>query len=448
MQDTIVAISTSQTKGAISIIRLSGKDAISITNKITNIDLTKKASHTINYALIKDDNEIIDEVLITVMKEPKTYTKEDVIEINCHGSIPTTKKILSLLLKKGARLANPGEFTKRAFLNGRISLTEAQAVMDLINVKTEEARKIAMNNLEGKTTQKIKQMRSKILDILSNIEVNIDYPEYQDIEEVTKEKIEALISELKKDFEKLIENSKISKIIQNGLNVAIVGRPNVGKSSILNFLSQEDKAIVTDVPGTTRDIIEKEINLDGILLNLIDTAGIRKTEDVVETIGVNKSLEAIKQADLVLLILNNNEKLTKEDEELLNLTKDKKRIIVINKIDLENKLSLNIENENIVSTTTTKEDGLDSLIKKIKSLFELEQINYKDFNYVSNIENEQKLQESYDILKEIEQNISLVSIDMLEIDLKNIFTLLGEIIGITYQEEIIDHLFANFCVGK
>ena len=308
MNDTITAISTTLGIGAISIIRVSGKEAIEKVNNITSINLKEKQTHTVNYGYIIENNNIIDEVLITIMKAPKTFTTEDIVEINCHGGLATTEKVLELLLKQGIRLAEPGEFTKRAFLNGRIDLTKSQAVNDLINAKTDKARQIVINNLTGTTTNKIKKLREKLVQIISNIEVNIDYPEYQDIEEMTIQKLKQEINTIAQELNQIIENSKNSKLITNGINLAIVGRPNVGKSSILNKLIEQDKAIVTNIPGTTRDIVEANYNLEGINLNLIDTAGIRETNDIVEQIGVEKSKKTIKDADLILLVLNNNEK--------------------------------------------------------------------------------------------------------------------------------------------
>ncbi len=447
MNDCITALSTTIGIGAISIIRVSGKDAIKKVNNITNIDLTTKQTHTINYAYIKENNEIIDEVLITIMKAPKTFTTEDTVEINCHGGVATTKKVLELLLKQGIRLAQPGEFTKRAFLNGRIDLTKSQAVNDLINAKTDKARQIVINNLTGTTTNKIKKLREKLIQIISNIEVNIDYPEYQDIEEITIDKIKQEINSIEQELNQIIENSKNSKLITNGINVAIIGRPNVGKSSILNKLIEEDKAIVTNIPGTTRDIVEATYILEGINLNLIDTAGIRQTTDLVEQIGVEKSKKALDKADLVLLILNNNEKLTKEDKELLEQTKNKQRIIVINKTDLETKL--NIKENNIVKTNTTTENGLTPLTNKIKELFKLEKINTNDFYYVSTIEQLQKIENCKQNITSIKQGLNNQEpIDIIEIDLKAIWQTLGEVIGETYTEELLDNLFKNFCVGK
>ena len=447
MNDTIAAISTTLGVGAISIIRVSGKDAINIVNSISSVDLTKKDSHTISYSYIKDNNEIIDEVLISIMKAPKTFTTEDTVEINCHGGISTTEKVLELLLSKGIRLAEPGEFTKRAFLGGRIDLTEAEAVGQLISTKNDKARKVAINNLTGKTSSKIKKLREKLVNIISNIEVNIDYPEYEDIEIITTEKIKNELSSIEESIDEIIKNSENSKLLTNGINIAIIGRPNVGKSSILNKLIDEEKAIVTDIPGTTRDIVESSINLGGVTLNLIDTAGIRETDDIVEQIGVSKSKESIAKADLVLLILNNNEELTKEDKDLLELSKDKKRIIVVNKTDLDKKLE--IDEENIVYTNTIEENGIKSLEDKITEMYKLEEIDTNDFYYVSSIESLNKIKNTKENIKSIKEGLdNNLPIDMIEVDLKMIWQILGEVIGETYTEELLDNLFKNFCLGK
>ena len=451
MNDTIVAISTALGVGAISIVRLSGNEAIDIVNKcFKGKDLTKVESHTINYGHIYDKKEIIDEVLVSIMKAPKTYTTEDVVEINCHGGIISTKRILETMLNNGARLAEPGEFTKRAFLNGRIDLVKSEAVMDIIDSKSEEANKLALSQLSGSTSNMIKKFRDKLKQLLASIEVNIDYPEYHDIEVVTIENIKTAIKSMKKDLEAVIKESKNMTLIKEGIKTVIIGRPNVGKSSILNQLLQQEKAIVTDIAGTTRDIVEGEIYLDGILLNIIDTAGIRKTEDVVEKIGVEKSLSMIDEADLVIVVLNNNEKLTSEDEELLEKTKDKNRIIVINKTDLEDKLKLESSKlKNIVRTNANTVEGIKELKEKIVELFQLEKLKTKDYNYLTNARQISLAKQAYESLEEAEQGIiNNLPIDMVEIDLKETFDLLGEIIGETYSEEIIDHLFANFCVGK
>ena len=447
MNDTITAISTTLGIGAISIIRVSGKEAIEKVNNITSINLKEKQTHTVNYGYIIENNNIIDEVLITIMKAPKTFTTEDIVEINCHGGLATTEKVLELVLKQGIRLAEPGEFTKRAFLNGRIDLTKSQAVNDLINAKTDKARQIVINNLTGTTTNKIKKLREKLVQIISNIEVNIDYPEYQDIEEMTTQKLKQEINTIDQELNQIIENSKNSKLITNGINIAIVGRPNVGKSSILNKLIEQDKAIVTNIPGTTRDIVEANYNLEGINLNLIDTAGIRETNDIVEQIGVEKSKKTIKDADLILLVLNNNEKLTEEDKKLLNETKNKQRIIVVNKTDL--KTNLEIKESNIVKTNTQEEEGLTQLKNKIKELFKLDKIKTNDFYYVSTIEQLQKIENCKQNITSIKEGLKNNSpIDIIEIDLKVIWQTLGEVIGETYTEELLDNLFKNFCVGK
>ena len=448
MNDTIVAISTSLGVGAISIIRLSGKDSMEIVNScFKGKDLRKVDTHTINYGYIIYNNEIIDEVLVSVMRAPKTYTTEDIVEINCHGGITSTNKILEIMQIEGCRLAEPGEFTKRAFLNGRIDLLESESIMDMINSKSEEARKLSMNGITGHISNKIESFREELKKVLSQIEVNIDYPEYYDIEVITEEKIKNIIKKLKEKLIDLVKDSENGITIKNGIKTVIVGRPNVGKSSILNKILKEEKAIVTDIEGTTRDTIEGEILLDGILLNIIDTAGIRKTEDKVEKIGVEKSLSKIEEADLVILVINGSEELTETDKKLLEETKDKTRIIVINKNDLKNKVNLN--NNNVVYTNTLTDEGILTLVEKIKELFNLEQIKTKDYTYLSNTRQitlaKQALKNLLDAEKGIEENLP---VDMVEIDLKNCFENLGEIIGKNYSNEIIDNLFKNFCVGK
>lgn len=451
MNDTIVAISTALGVGAISIVRMSGKDSISIANSIfSGKDLEKVATHTINYGFIKDNDEIIDEVLVSVMKAPHTYTTEDVIEINCHGGITTTNKVLETLLKHGARLAEPGEFTKRAFLNGRIDLTKSEAVMDLLESKTESARKLAINSLQGKTALLVDNFRDKIKQLISSIEVNIDYPEYYDIEVVTLEKIKEETANMKQELENIIKESENSKIIKNGIDTLIIGRPNVGKSSILNKFLDEEKAIVTDIAGTTRDIVEGQVILDNIVLNIIDTAGIRQTEDKVEKIGVEKSLSLIDRADLVIVVLNSNEKLTLEDIELLEKTKDKNTIVVLNKNDLERNIELDkLKDYNLVSTNTNDLEGIDTLKNKIKEMFNLEQISTKDYNYLTNVRQISLAKNAYQKLVDVESGLKdNLPVDMIEIDLRDCFDLLGEITGKTYSDEIIDNLFERFCVGK
>ena len=450
MNDTIAAISTALGIGAISIIRVSGPDSINIVNKIfKGKDLTKVPTHTIHYGHIIDKEEIIDEVLVTIMKSPKTFTTEDIVEINSHGGISTTNKVLELLLTNGARLAEPGEFTKRAFLNGRIDLIEADGIMNLISAKTDKARKLSINQLNGEVTNNIKKLREKLVSIISNIEVNIDYPEYEDIEVLTNEKILPSLLSLKEEIKKTIKKSESGKLINEGINIGIIGKPNVGKSSLLNTLLEEEKAIVTDIEGTTRDIVEGTINLNGILLNLIDTAGIRETDNIVEQIGVEKSKQIINKSDLIILLLNNNEKLTKEDIELLSLIKNKKHIILINKIDLENKLDLNKIKEEYISISIKNNKGIDKLKQKIKELFNLEQLETEDLTYLSDARSISLLKKS---LNYIEESISSINkeepIDIVELNIKDAWESLGEIIGETYTEELIDELFERFCLGK
>ena len=450
MNDTIVAISTALGVGAISIVRLSGNDAINIVNKcFEGKDLTKVDSHTIHYGFIKNETERIDEVLVSVMRAPKTYTTEDIVEINCHGGIITTKQVLETMLNSGARLAEPGEFTKRAFLNGRIDLVESEAIMDLIESKSSEAKKMALSQLYGDLSKLITSFRDRLKNLLSSIEVNIDYPEYYDIEIVTEEKIAKEIKSMKEELKNLIEKSKSSSIIKNGIQTVILGRPNVGKSSILNKLLDEEKAIVTNVAGTTRDIVEGQTYIDGILIKFIDTAGIRKTDDIVEKIGVEKSLKAVENADLIILVLNNNEELTAEDLEILEKTKDKQRIIVINKKDLERNIKLPENLENVVETDTNSIEGIDSLKSKIKEMFNLEKITTKDYTYLSNSRQISLITKAYQSILSAEKSLNeSLPIDLIAIDLKECFDLLGQVIGISYTDEIIDNLFENFCVGK
>ena len=450
MNDTIVAISTALGVGAISIVRLSGNDAINIVNKcFEGKDLTKVDSHTIHYGFVKNETERIDEVLVSIMRAPKTYTTEDIVEINCHGGIITTKQVLETMLNSGARLAEPGEFTKRAFLNGRIDLVESEAIMDLIESKSSEAKKMALSQLYGDLSKLITSFRDRLKNLLSSIEVNIDYPEYYDIEIVTEEKIAKEIKSMKEELKNLIERSKSSSIIKNGIQTVILGRPNVGKSSILNKLLDEEKAIVTNVAGTTRDIVEGQTYIDGILIKFIDTAGIRKTDDIVEKIGVEKSLKAVEDADLIILVLNNNEELTAEDLEILEKTKDKQRIIVINKKDLERNINLPENLENVVETDTNSIEGIDSLKSKIKEMFDLEKITTKDYTYLSNSRQISLITKAYQSILSAEKSLNeSLPIDLIAIDLKECFALLGQVIGISYTDEIIDNLFENFCVGK
>lgn len=447
MKDTIAAISTSLGVGAISIIRVSGDNSIEIVNNITkNKNLTDALTHTIHYDFIVDKDKIIDEVLISVMMSPKTFTKEDVVEINCHGGIATTNKVLELLLTNGCRLAEPGEFTKRAFLNGRINLNQAEAVMDLINSKTEKARTLAINGITGNVSNMIKDLRDKLVGLIASIEVNIDYPEY-DNEDVTEKDVENELGNIKKKLNEIINNSENGKIIKEGIKTSIIGKPNVGKSSILNALLDEEKAIVTDIEGTTRDVVEGTLSIDGIIFNILDTAGIRDTSDTVEKIGVEKSLKLIDESDLILFVLNNNEELTTEEEEILDKLKDKNYIIIVNKIDLDKKI--NINDNNIVYLSALNKVGIEELKKKIKEIFNLEKLETSDLNYLTGTKNIAILKEALKSIDDVEEAIkNNMPIDMLEIDIKNIWTSLGTIIGETYSEELIDEMFSRFCLGK
>ena len=452
MEDTIVAISTASGVGAISIIRLSGPNALEVASSIfKGKDLKKVASHTINHGYIIDKNgSIIDEVLVSVMLAPKTYTTEDIVEINTHGGIASTNKVLELCLVNGARLAQPGEFTKRAFLNGRIDLTEAEAIEDVITSSTDKSLRLSMNQLTGSLKNLITEIRKDIMSLIANIEVNIDYPEYEDAEDITLQKLKEKLLPIKSKLEELLRNSNDAKIIKNGINICMIGRPNVGKSSLLNAFLEEDKAIVTDIAGTTRDIVEGETIINGIKINFLDTAGIRKTANVVEKIGVDKSKKIINTADLIILVLNNNEKLTPDDLELLDLVKNKNYIIFINKndlpanIDLPDKKYVNVVYGNTLTTT-----GIKELKEMITTLFNLEKISTNDATYITNARHKALIEVALNYLNSALENIdNSYSVDMLEIDIRACWDTLGEIIGATYKDELLDELFSNFCLGK
>lgn len=450
MNENICAISTSLGIGAISIVRCSGPDVIAIVDKIfSGKNLNEVPSHTIHYGYIVDNGEKIDEVLVSVMRAPKTFTKEDIVEINCHGGITTTNKVLEILLLNGCRLADPGEFTKKAFLNGRIDLVEAESINDLIESETEESRKYAMNRLEGNLSQLIVKDRQKILELQAKLEVNYDYPEY-DAPDMTHELVRSELSEIKRDLSDLLKNAQNGRLLKNGIDVALVGRPNVGKSSILNHLLDENRAIVTDIAGTTRDIIEGKISISGIQINLIDTAGIRKTDDVVEKIGVDKSLEVLKNADLIIYVLSNNDELTAEDITQLNAIKNVKKIVFINKCDLEDKIDLDkLDGEIIVRGNTISPEGLDPLKAKIAELFNFSEIKSKNYNYLSNAREislvRQAVQAIDSALTGVDEEIPL---EMISVDIKSAFDSLGDILGVTYKDELLDELFSKFCLGK
>ena len=454
MNDTICAIATSQGVGAISIIRVSGSEAVDIVAKIfKGNNLKEVSSHTINYGKIVDKSgNIIDEVLVSVMLAPRTFTAEDTVEINTHGGIAPTNKVLELLLTSGCRLAEPGEFTKRAFLNGRIDLLEAEAVMDMINAKTNTQRELAVNQITGKVSGLINELRDDMVQIISNINVNIDYPEYDDVEIMTNEVLIPKISKLKDKIVKILKESRNGRIIKDGIKTSIIGKPNVGKSSLLNALLEEDKAIVTDIAGTTRDIVEGQISINGILLNMIDTAGIRETEDKIEAIGVEKSIKMMNESNLVLFVLNNNEPLTDDIRTLLSQLDGKNYIIIINKNDLERKLDLNgidVDKSNIINMSILNNEGIDELKAKIVELFNISQIETTDPTYLSNARSISILESCLESIEEVEKGLgNNQPIDMIELDIKDIWEKLGTINGTTYEEELLDEMFSRFCLGK
>ena len=454
MNDTICAIATSQGVGAIAIIRVSGEEAVDIVAKIfKGKDLRTADSHTINYGKIIDKSgNIIDEVLVSVMLAPRTFTAENTVEINTHGGIASTNKVLELLLTSGCRLAEPGEFTKRAFLNGRIDLLEAEAVMDMINAKTNTQRELAVNQITGRVSGLINELRDDMVQIISNINVNIDYPEYDDVDIITDEILVPKITKLKNKIEKILKESRNGRIIKEGIKTSIIGKPNVGKSSLLNALLEEDKAIVTDIAGTTRDIVEGQININGILLNMIDTAGIRETEDKIEAIGVEKSIKMMNESDLVLFVLNNNEPITEDIKILLNQLNNKNYIIIINKNDLERKLDLtgiDVDKSNIINMSILNNQGIDELKAKIIELFNISQIETSDPTYLSNTRSISILEKCLESINEIEIGLqNNQPIDMIELDIKNIWEMLGTINGTTYEEELLDEMFSRFCLGK
>lgn len=447
-EDTIAQVSTALANNAISIIKVSGSKSIEIVSKVFSKDLTKAKSHTIHYGYILDKDSIVDEVLVSIFKSPKSFTKEDVVEINCHGGIFVTNKVLELLLASGAREALPGEFTKRAFLNGRIDLTQAEAVMDTIEANTNNSLKLASLGLTGQTKNLIKSFRDKVLEIMLKIEVNIDYPEYEDEELITNEVLLPSINALLQDIDIVLLKSEVSKVIKNGIETAIIGKPNVGKSSLLNALLREDKAIVTNIAGTTRDIVEGEVNIGGIVLKLIDTAGVRETSDVVEKKGVEKSKKALDDAKLVILVLDNSQDLDETDKELLDASKDKKRIIVVNKRDLGNKLDLS-KLDSYILMSTYDENDISKLEKEIKNLCNITDALNIDASYIGNARQIAKLKEAKMHLKDALNSLNgHMPVDIANIDIKNAWISLGEILGEVSSEELLDELFSRFCLGK
>ncbi len=458
--DTIAAISTPMGEGAIAIVRLSGDQAFEIADRLFSgvggKRLKDVASHTIHYGHIIDPKtgQVAEEVMVSVMKGPKTFTKEDVIEINCHGGLVSVNRVLQLLLNNGARLAEPGEFTKRAFLNGRIDLSQAEAVMDLIRAKTDRAMNVALGQMEGRLSKLIQKLRQEILEILAHVEVNIDYPEYDDVEEMTHQMLLEKSSYVKREIEKLLQTSQQGKILREGLSTVIVGRPNVGKSSLLNSLVHENKAIVTDIPGTTRDVIEEYVNVRGVPLRLLDTAGIRETEDIVERIGVEKSRQVLREADLILLVLNYSDELTSEDENIFKAVEGMDVIVIVNKTDLDQKINMErvkelSKNHKLVTTSLLEDKGVDDLEEAIASLFFEGSIEAGDMTYVSNTRHIALLNQALNAIDEAMQGVDMgTPIDIVQIDLTRTWELLGEIIGDSVHESLIDQLFSQFCLGK
>lgn len=458
--DTIAAISTPLGEGAIGIVRISGPEAINIIDQIFQSPSEKKlqevASHTIHYGHIYDPKEqkTIEEVMISVMRAPKTFTREDVVEINCHGGLLSVNRVLQLVLTHGARIAEPGEFTKRAFLNGRIDLSQAEAIMDLIRAKTDKAMTNAIGQLEGRLSKKIKRLRQELLEVLAQVEVNIDYPEYDDVEEMTHKLFKEKALYVKSEIEKLLETAKQGKILREGIKTVIIGRPNVGKSSLLNSFVHENKAIVTDIPGTTRDVIEEYVNIHGVPLKLIDTAGIRDTEDVVEKIGVERSRQVLREADLILFLLNNNEPLTEEDIHLFDTIEGMDAIIVVNKVDLPQKIDFNeikrkARGRKIVKISVKDDKGIEELETMISNMYMAGNLEADDLTYVSNARHIGLLNQALQSINDALDGIGMkVPIDIVQIDMTKTWELLGEIIGESVHDELINKLFSQFCLGK
>ena len=457
--DTIAAISTPPGEGGIGIVRLSGDEALEIAEKVYrqgNKRLSDQPSHTIHYGNLFNPktDEKIDEVMVTIMKAPKTYTREDIVEINTHGGVLVTNKVLQTVLAAGARLADPGEFTKRAFLNGRIDLSQAEAVMDVIRAKTDSAMHNAISQLDGNLSNLISDIRQEILNTLAQVEVNIDYPEYDDVEEMTSKLMQEKATEVKKQVEGILETAQQGKILRDGLATAIIGRPNVGKSSLLNAFARSEKAIVTDIAGTTRDVIEEFVNVKGVPLKLIDTAGIRETEDVVEAIGVTRSKKAIEEAELVLLVFDQSQKLTDEDFEMMDLTENKERIIILNKMDLVQELNVDkllekVDPKSVISVSVATNTGINDVEQAIVDLFFQGKTGEKDATYISNIRHISLLEQAVDALQEVINGIEFgMPVDLVQIDLTRAWDALGEVTGESVQDELITQLFSQFCLGK
>ncbi len=450
MEDTIAAVATTIGESSINVIRISGKDSINVANKIFSKDISNVQSHTVHYGFIMEDKEKIDEVFLSVFRSPKSFTTEDIVEISVHGGSASVNKVMELVLSNGARLAEPGEFLKRAFLNGRIDLTQAEAVGDLINAQTESSRKMALKGVDKTIFSEINELKEKVLALIANIEVNIDYPEYEDAVVVTKEMINETNEFIREKVNKLLKNSKKGLLIKNGLKIVIVGKPNVGKSSILNSLLKENKAIVTDIKGTTRDIVEGTLMIDGVKLDILDTAGIRETNDVVEAIGVKRSVDAIDEADLVLFVIDSEDGFNSEDKEVLDKIKDKEILVVYNKNDKKENYKVDeLNGYNFINISTFDSDMIDKLKDKISELFDLKSIAESNYTYISNARQIALLNKSLSIVDEIENAVNNdLEVDMIEIDVKILWETLGEITGEVGSDDLLNEIFSKFCLGK
>ena len=449
MKDTRCAIGTLVGDSSINLIRISGDESINIVNKLFDRDLTKKDSHTITYGFIMDKNEKIDEVLVSIFKSPKTFTREDIVEINTHGGKTSVNKIMELLLENGCRMAEPGEFLKRAFLNGRIDLVEAESVSDMITSSTESARRMSMRGISHELSNKINELRENIISLIANIEVNIDYPEYEDAVVVTKELVKEKVDYVEEKIKEMVDLSKNGLIVKNGINIAIVGKPNVGKSSILNALLGEEKAIVTDVKGTTRDIVEGSILIKGIEVNLFDTAGIRETEEIVESIGIKRSIKKIDEADLILFVIDSSSEFENEDKQVLESLKDKNVLVIYNKIDIGNKKIKELEKFDYLEISSSDKEKIILLKDKISEIFKLDDINNSDYTYISNVRQISLLKKSLNIINDIRKELkSDTPVDLMELNIKLLWETLGEITGNVYKDELLEEIFSKFCLGK
>ncbi|MBS4539308.1 tRNA uridine-5-carboxymethylaminomethyl(34) synthesis GTPase MnmE [Clostridium sp. D2Q-11] len=458
--DTIAAIATAPGEAGIGIVRLSGKKAVDIVDKIfqgkKDISLKDREQRKLNYGHIinPEDGKVIDEVLVVYMKAPYTYTTEDIVEINCHGGIIPVRRILEIVLENGARIADPGEFTKRAFMNGRIDLAQAEAVMDLISAKTDSSFDVSLNQLEGSLSQEVRQLRESVLKMLAQIEATIDFPDEDDVEEMAYEKMKEEGNVILQRIDKLLSTVYTGKILKEGLKTIILGKPNVGKSSLMNAILRENRAIVTEIPGTTRDIIEEYVNINGIPLRIVDTAGIRETEDIVEKIGVDRAKALINKGDLAIVVFDASKELTEEDMNIIDLIKDKKSIILLNKTDLEvktteEKIKKHIPNKKIINTSMIKGKGLETLEEAIKDMFFKGEVKVTDQIIINNVRHKDLLLKSKKNIEEALASINMgMPIDCIEVDVKECWNNLGEINGDTVGEDIIDRIFSDFCIGK